>query len=236
MDGNDHPIGARTGRPSVEELGTISLICMAWFLISVILLHLFDPALDPVDRQISEYALGPSAWLMTVAFVVVGVGMGAAGLGLRRSLAPAPRVWAAWLLAITGLFFLGVAAFPTDAPLADGTTANTFSGQMHAFAATIGPLFLVVGAYLLRGVFARDPRWHPLASATRWFAVAITLWFLISGTLVVALGPGRYTGAVQRLFWLALLGWFTVIGLQLRRLGVAPTAAPAAPAMRGAAG
>lgn len=232
----DLPVRALGSRPSVEVLGTISLVCTGWFLASVVLLHLIKPGLDPVDHQISEYALGPWGWLMTVAFLVVGAGMVALGVGLRRSLTPGPRVWAAWLIAVTAVCFVGVAVFPTDAPLADGTTANTFSGQMHAFASTVGPLFLVVGAFALRGVFARDPRWHPLARVTGWFAVTMTLWYLISGTVVVAFGPGSYTGVVQRLFWLVLLGWFALIGARLRRLGAAPTAAQVAPAMRAAAG
>ena len=206
MEDNDHPVGAPRGRLSVETLGAITLICMAWFLVNVLLLHLIEPGLDPVDRQISEYALGPSGWLMTVAFLVVGAGMVAVGLGLRRSLTPGPRVWAAWLIAVTGVCFVGVAVFPTDAQLADGTTVTTFSGQMHTLAGTVGPLFLVVGAFVLRGVFARDPRWHPLARVTGWFAVAMTLWYLISGTVVVAFGPGSYTGVVQRLVWLWRLG------------------------------
>ena len=220
----------------MEALGTVSLICTGWFLASVVLLHLINPALDPVDHQISEYALGPSGWLMTVAFLVVGAGMVALGVGLRRSLTPGPRVWAAWLIAVTGVSFVGLAVFPTDALLADGTTVGTFSGQMHILVSAVGPLFLVVGAFVLRGVFARDPRWHPLARVTGWFAVAMTLWYLISGTVVVVFGPGSYTGVVQRLFWLELLGWLTVIGGRLRRVGAAPTAAPVAPAMRAAAG
>jgi hypothetical protein len=173
---------------------------------------------------------------MTVAFLVVGAGIVALGVGLRRSLTPGPRVWAAWLIAATGVFFVGVAVFPTDAQLADGTTANTFSGQMHTLASTVGPLFLVVGAFVLRGVFARDPRWHPLARVTGWFGVALVLWFLIGATVNVAFGPGSYSGVVQRLFWLVLLGWLALIGARLRRLGAAPTAAPVAPAMTAAAG
>ena len=232
----DLAVRARGGRPSVEVLGTIGLVCTGWFLASVVVLHVINPGLGPVDHQISEYALGPWGWLMTVAFLVVGAGIVALGVGLRRSLTPGPRVWASWLIAATGVFFVGVAVFPTDAQLADGTTANTFSGQMHVFAGTVGPLFLVVGAFVLRGVFARDPRWHPLARVTGWFAVAMTLWYLISGTVVVAFGPGSYTGVVQRLFWLVLLGWLALIGARLRRLGAAPTAAHMAPAMRAATG
>jgi len=230
----DLAVRARGGRPSVEVLGTISLICTGWFLASVVLLHLIDPA-DPVGHQISEYALGPSGWVMTVAFLVVGAGIVALGLGLRRSLTPGPRVWAAWLITVCGVSFVGLAVFPTDAPLADGTTVGTFSGQMHALTSTVGPLFLVVAAFVLRGVFARDPRWHPLARVTGWFGVAMVLWFVIGGTIGAVFGQGSYTGVVQRLFWLVLLGWLTVIGARLRRLGAAPTAAPVAPAMTAAA-
>jgi hypothetical protein len=232
----DLAVRARGGRPSVEVLGTITLICTGWVLASIVVLHVINPALDPVGGQMSEYALGPSGWLMTVAFLVVGAGMVALGLGLRRSLTPGPRVWAAWLIAVTGVSFVGLAVFPTDALLADGTTVTTFSGQMHTLVSAVGTLPLVVGAFVLRGVFARDPRWHPLARVTGWFGVALVLWFLIGATVNVAFGPGSYSGVVQRLFWLVLLGWLALIGARLRRLGAAPTAAPVAPAMTAAAG
>jgi hypothetical protein len=225
MHDPDLAVRARGGRTSVEALGTISLIGAGWFLASVVVLHVINPPLNPVGHQMSEFALGPTGWVMTVAFLVVGAGIVALGLGLRRSLTPGPRVWAAWLVTVMGVSFVGVAVFPTDALLADGTTVATFSGQMHALVSAVGSLFLIVGAFVLRGVIARDPRWHPLARVTGWFAVAMVLWFVIGATVNVAFGAGSYSGVVQRLFWLVLLGWLALMGARLRRLGAAPTAA-----------
>jgi hypothetical protein len=222
------PVPARRGRPSVEVLGTISLVCTGLFLANVVLLHFLDPA-NPLDHQISEYALGPSGWLMTLAFLVVGAGMVALGVGLHRSLTPGPRVWAAWLIAVTGVSFIGLAGFPTDPQLADGTTVNSFSGQMHVLFSSGGSIILLVGAFVLRRVLGRDQRWHPLARVTGWFGVAMTLWFVAGATVAAVFGPGNYNGAVQRLFWLVLLGWLALMGARLRRLGAAPTAAPVAP-------
>ena len=224
------PVPVRRGRPSVEVLGTFSLVCTGLFLAIVALLHLIDRA-NPVDHQISEYALGPSGWLMTVAFLVVGAGIFALCVGLHRSLIPGPRVWAAWLIAVTGVSFIGLAGFPTDPQLADGTTVNSFSGQMHALFSSVGPVFLIVGAFVLRRVLARDQRWHPLARVTGWFGVAMTLWFVAGVAVAAVFGPGNGNGAVQRLFWLVLLGWLALMGARLRRLGAAPTAAPVAPAI-----
>jgi hypothetical protein len=71
-----------------------------------------------------------------------------------------------------------------------------------------------------------------LAPITRSFAVAMTLWFLVSGTVVVAFGPGTYSGVVQRLFWLVMAGWFVLIGMWMRRVGAAPSATPVAQTVR----
>ena len=50
---------------------------------SVVALHLLPNSLGPVGARLSEYANGEFGWLMTVAFVTLGLGMVALALGLR---------------------------------------------------------------------------------------------------------------------------------------------------------
>ena len=68
-------------------------------------------------------------------------------------------------------------------------------------------LSLVISAWVLRGVFSRDPAWRAFATVTLWFAVALTITFVFQ-----FVGPWG-AGLQQRIFvvvmmtWLALLGW-----------------------------
>jgi hypothetical protein len=122
-------------------------------------------------------------------------------------------------MVLTGLVgFAASGLFRTDVPDADGITGYTFSGQMHDLAGLVGFLAMLVGAFILRGVFARDPRWHPLAQPARWFSWALLLGLVVRAAVAVAPVPGT-GGLVQRILWPFMLGWLALIGWRMRRIG-----------------
>ncbi|NNE12073.1 MAG: DUF998 domain-containing protein, partial [Ilumatobacter sp.] len=41
----------------------------------MVVLHGVKADLDPVETYISDYAIGDNGWLMTTAFIIVGLGM-----------------------------------------------------------------------------------------------------------------------------------------------------------------
>lgn len=214
---------------STAALGTIGVLGVAYFAATLVAMHAIRADLDPVDRTISEYALGAWGALMGLAWVVCGVAVLALALGLHRSLEPGRHArLAVWSMVFAGLAgFVVSGLFTTDVP---GTT-GTFVGGVHSTVGSIGLLAVPVGAFLLAGVFARDSTWTRLARPARWFAwgMAATLAARIA---IAAASPAAYAGLGQRLLWLWMLAWLGVLGWQMRQVDQAARAARSSPSRR----
>lgn len=206
-------------RPSVtttSTLGAIGIGGVIFFAIIVVLFHVIERDLNPIERFVSDYANGRAGWLQGIAFILFGSGIMAIAVGLYRELHQARRATAAAVL--VGMMGLGVflsGIFPTDVPLEDGTTGYTFAGQMHDIAGILGFLCLIVGTFLLRGVFARDPRWQSLARPARWFS-----WGILIGMIVfVVVGEiANLVGVLQRIWLIIVAAWLLLLAFHLRDL------------------
>ncbi len=199
---------------SVSRLGTIGIAGAAYFVVTVVVLHFIQTDLDPIEILISKYGLGRFGWLMILAFLVVGVGTLALALGLRRSLAPGKRVATlAVLMALTGLGFLnygGLHHIVSGLLEADHEAEAT----IHDLSGLLLFLTIIIGAFILRGVFARDARWQGLAAAALWFALGLLVTFSLFFFL-----PEEVTGVAQRVFVAVIMSWLAVIGWWTRGLG-----------------
>jgi hypothetical membrane protein len=193
--------GVVTGR----NLGFVAMLGVAVFVAAGVALHFLDTDLDPVEVYMSDYALGPYGWLMKTAFWAVGLGTVALGLGLRSTLAPGKRVTPSVVLVlVAGIGFLVVGSVDTDPYNA---TEGTTTGSIHLMSALILFICLVVSAWLLRGVFARDPNWTTFSRPALWFAVALTITFVIQFAGPLGAGLQQRIFVVVMMSWLALLGW-----------------------------
>lgn len=196
---------------SSERLGMIGLVGVAMWVVIVAVLHLIKSELDPVETYVSDYAIGENGWLMTVAFLAVGLGTLAVAAGLLKTLRPGKRVkLSVWLTGVAGIGFLIAGAF-TTAPTGveeDLTTGET----LHVLGALLVFPVLVVQSFVTRGVFRRDERWSDFAAAVRWFPYVLLLGLLVSFGTGDA-GEGGPVGLTQRIYaavvmiWLATLAW-----------------------------
>ena len=194
----------------VRLSGVIGVAGVAYFVATFVVLHFVQWGLNPAQHFISEYALGRLGWLVTLAFLVVGVGTLALARGLHRSFEPGELVATpVALITIAGISFIVLGIFKIDPLLEDGTTAYTPAGIAHLVAGLVLFLGLVVGAFVLRGVFAGDARWWGLEEAT----LRLALGMLVASVVMVAV-PQQMVGLAQRavvaimLTWLAVLGWW----------------------------
>ena len=194
----------------VRLFGVIGVAGVAYFVATFVVLHFVQWGLNPAQHFISEYALGRLGWLVTLAFLVVGVGTLALARGLHRSFEPGELVATpVALITIAGISFIVLGIFKIDPLLEDGTTAYTPAGIAHLLAGLVLFLGLVVGAFVLRGVFAGDARWWGLEEAT----LRLALGMLVASVVMVAV-PQQMVGLAQRavvaimLTWLAVLGWW----------------------------
>lgn len=181
---------------------------------SVVALHGLRTDLGPVGARLSEYANGEFGWLMTVAFVALGLGMVALSLGLRSESGSGRSAWLIpAAIAAAGVCMIVAGVYPTD-PRGAETTAEV----VHSRASGLASLLLlgaVYGSAVLRGPGRLRPERGP-AGALAVVSVAL-------GAVSPILHDTRWSGLGQRLLWATLMVWLLRTAW---RLGRHPTDGP----------
>jgi hypothetical protein len=198
------------------------VVGVGWYVIAVAALHFLDTDFDPVNDYISEYALGDYGWLMKSASFAVGLGTLALAMGFRRSLEPSRRVIiSVILMTLAGIGFIVAGLFNADPILESGVVDSTPVGIVHQTVSILSFLSLIVTAFLLRGVFARNEPWQSLSRPALWFAIVLLLSMIILSVVPLD-GP---VGLPQRVFLALMMTWLTVVGLRMRQLESSETEA-----------
>jgi hypothetical protein len=186
------------------------MIGIGWFVVAVLGLHVIEPDFSSVDDFISDYANGDYGYLMQSVFFGAGVGTIAIALGLPKTLAPTKRVTAyVVLLLLAGIGFL-VAIFKNDPT---GVTDATTAGTLHILGSMLIFFALLISAWMVRGVFKRDPTWEPSAKTQMWFAIAYTV------TMIAAFATpeGGPVGLTQRFFVPVMMAWLATLAWNIRQ-------------------
>ena len=122
---------SREDQISVRRASLLALASIAgtlYFALSVVALHLLRPDYDPTMRAVSEFAVGPYGYFMTVAFFAIGLGMLALAFGISPVSPPSRSSKAGRILvALCGAGVVVAGIFPTD--VSDSIT--TTSGAIH---------------------------------------------------------------------------------------------------------
>jgi hypothetical protein len=130
----------------------------AFFVVLLVVLHIVRADLDPSWHMISEYAIGPTGWLMTAAFF----SLGAALLALATALAPRARGWQAAtgivLLTIGGIGAVMGGLFPMG-PVGTPMEQATRHGMLHGVSFMLGVPGTVLGMTFLSAHLWRRPGW-----------------------------------------------------------------------------
>jgi len=206
----------------VTALATFTVLGILYFFAAVTTEELLRPLYDPVQRTISELAVGPFGFLQTSAFVVLGLSLLALQHGLARSVRRSALSQVAFvLIALCGVAAFLAAAFPTNLKGAVVTVA----GQIHESAADFGYAGLIVAIILLTVHFRRDERWRAHFGAS--FSLAV----LGAGSSIFmgATSGSDLSGLSQRLMVVPLLLWVVLTALRMRSLPPVPATAPVAP-------
>jgi drug/metabolite transporter (DMT)-like permease len=188
----------------IVSLGRITALGALWLSVTcVVVLHLLRVDLAPVGHRLSEYANGPHGWIMTVAFVTLGVGLLALGIALRAHSDGYRFAWIGPLAAISGGFGMVVAgAFKTG-----GSDSREL---VHSRASALGTIAIVILALAFTFVYAR------LKPRPDQFGTALAL----AGAMLVVMSSffheTRWTGLSQRILWLALVVWLLRTAWRLR--------------------
>lgn len=161
------------------------------FLVTVVSLHLLQPAYDPVHQLMSELALGPYGWAMILAFA----GLALAIFGAQAALGVfGGSQYLRVLLSAAALFFLAAGVFPLGA-----------HSEIHIAAIATAFVLSVLAMYLFPSGAGRAANAAPRALS--WCLAAGVAVSVALGHSVLPMGIGQRFAALCLATWLAILGW-----------------------------
>jgi hypothetical protein len=197
---------SRRARVITSCLAGVTVLGVLYFFAAVSAEEALRPMYDPVQRTISELAVGRYDFLQISAFVALGLSLLALPAGLwRRLRSTLVSRLGLCLIALGGVASFVAAAFPTD--LRNAAVA-TVSG---------GYACLITAMLLLSLQFRGDLRWRPIHLP----ASGLTLAGIAALLSLAAVGNSDITGLVQRLMVVPLLTWVMLTGVQAMRISAA---------------
>lgn len=176
-----------------------------YFVAALLALHVARRDLPPRSHYVSEYARGELGWVMTSAFVTLGIGsLLLAGAVLAAFPAPAATILAAQLAA-WGVAIGGAGVFRTGAR---GTPAGR-AATVHRRAAAIAFAAILLAMWLLAGVAMRSDAWRSLRWPALGIAVGASLaYFALHRAAGSA--PDR-VGLAQRVYLACVSAWLLLL-------------------------
>lgn len=186
----------------VKCLALASFVCVLIFAVLVMALHVVRPQMNPLSHTISEYALGPFGFLITLAFIIRGLGELFLVTGLALSTIRSSRSWTGMALrALATVCSFLVAIFPAD-------LHNTRILLIHSTSGFLGFCSIIIAALVWSQRSRKDPRW-------RWSALtSLVLGLLMLLSLVSSVvSPSGLQGLTERvlevfiIFWLCFMAW-----------------------------
>jgi hypothetical membrane protein len=201
----DRPLtGAEQGAKQVARLALIGAVGVAWFLVSVVLLHFLRPEYNPRTHMISDYAVGRYGAIQTANFFALGIGAVALAVGLARG--RGGRIGPALIALFGALAFLS-GIFRTDLEGAPQTT----TGTIHEIIGIAAFVLVTIGILVCSWQFRSDAAWRSFAPVTLvWGLAALGTFFLVP-----LLGESGQ-GVGQRIFLAVVVSWLLTTALRLR--------------------
>ncbi len=193
--------------------GMITVGAVLYIVVALVVLHFLRPEYDPVERVISNYAIGPYGFLMTIVFLALAIGMLSLAFGIYKGVVPAARSGGGLiLLVVAGLGTLPVALFPTDVTPED--LPITSVGTIHVLAAVASLALFVVASLLLSRRLKNDEKWSSFQPTLWGIALAGLVAFMVLFIIKALNLP--IGGIAQRVSYLIALLWLFLTGNHLR--------------------
>ena len=201
---------------------TITVVGMVLFVLLNVIAQLLPPYYSPIQQAVSDLAIGPYGWLLSLSFIVYSVALLAFLFGL---------IWATSRQGRSriGFIFLGLWAvlpavlpfFPTDIVDARGYpgSAQAFQmttsihGEIHLVISVIAFISAMLASLFISLRFSRDERPRPLRTPA--LVIALLMWppFILTDTF----GKMGMYGVAERVFLGLGLLWILMVALWLRQ-------------------
>ena len=206
------PRNSFAARSTIPAL--VAIVLISCFAFAVIVLHFLRTDYNPLQRFISEYAVGPYGIVMRLAFFCLSAGSLALVVALSASISGSARSYAALILILMWsicVFIAGI--FPTDLV----GSAETSSGSIHDKASLIGFVSIVLASFFLLR-FRRDKRWRKHYRSSLLLSVIIMLAFLAFMASIIM--QFTFIGLVQRLFIMLVLLWLVITARRIQTTNI----------------
>lgn len=174
-------------------------------------------------HALSALANGPGGWIQTANFVLSGLMVIAAAVGLERTLRPRSRA-SGWILGVFGVSMVVAAIFPADpvdgfppgTPEGFPTSIST-PGAIHFVAGALGFLALAVSCITVASALSR--RGDRRAARLSLLAGVSVMAGFFAPVLVPAAGP------VAGIWFSVVVGWSWLAWISARLYGAAGSSA-----------
>jgi hypothetical protein len=195
----------------VAWLALVAIGGIVYFVVAVVVLHVLRPEYNPINHAVSNYAVGPYGYLMTVAFYALALSLLALVLGLTRSVTSTTVSRVALLLlclASIGMVVMGI--FPGDVHALHPPA--TITGVIHWTAAGVSFLSIMIAAFLLSHCFKAEEHWQVFQRPAFALALAMVVALLLYGMLALI----GWIGIGQRIYIAVSLVWLLLMAVRLR--------------------
>ena len=195
----------------MKQLTTLTLICIAYFVFAIVILHFLRPDVNPLSRPTSEYAVGKYGFFMTAAFFSMSVASFSLLIGLYKGVSlPLHSHIGLVFLGIWGVGLLVAMSFPINPQGTELTTIST----VHRINGPLTFLSLTIGTVLISRSFKRDESWQSYYHSAMTLSLIMLVFFIITGVNVAA--KTGFEGLCQRTFLVIFVTWFILTTLHLR--------------------
>jgi Protein of unknown function (DUF998) len=210
------PGGVRSGatppRPVHRATGAslVAVLGIAVTFIGIMTMHAVRSDVDPLRDVMSHYANGSRGPAMSIVFYAFGVAALALGFRLRTAI-DHHGVTSAFpiLLGLAGICLIAAGVFEVDRPL----TPQTVQEVIHSNSAVAAFVMLIVAMLLFSLACRGDERWW----SVRWMSLGLAVTAAVSAIGTQVLVGSSVSGAVQRLLAGAVLLWFLLVTVHVRR-------------------
>lgn len=181
---------------------------------ALITLHVLPTGLSPMRNAVSQYGITRYRLGYRIQTIALAVAGAAAAVGLAEAAPGRARALIA-LLIVFALARLAISWFPMDEP--GGARSN--HGTMHGLIAIVTFAAIALAAGRLSTVAKHVPGWGTLSTvsgAFAWLMVAslVAMMVMTRGARATNSTP-TYFGAVERIFYLAIVAWLVLVAVGL---------------------
>jgi hypothetical protein len=159
------------------------------FLLLLVVLHFLEPEFNP-PHLISEYELGRFGWLMSLAFLYLGMGSLCLLPAVRSDLQTKGGRIGRWWLLLVGIAYFGAGVFAPDPSSIAESRLHGLSGLVVIFGSPIA--FTLLWRSLIR-----DPHWFEVSGLSKWTTLLSWLGLLLFyGSIIIFYGLVHGSGTI----------------------------------------